>query len=246
MKRNGLLKCGVALLTTSSALADQPKQEMPALALEMPAPALETLSPPDYRPWTVAIESGTMGFVGGSVSWRFADHFGARVGVDWAGFSNNNLAVDSLHYDASIRLLSEPLTFDLYPWKDHSFHISVGALFNQNKLSGTSTDKGIVTIDNISFPSRPGDFSMTIHQQPVNPYLSFGGNFFYFDHAHHWAMGGEAGVAYMGDPDVSASQNRGADPVLRAVLPHVKSHLENYANDFKWWPVLKLNVSYSF
>ena len=34
--------------------------------------------------------------------------------------------------------MSEPFTFDIYPWKEHSFRISVGLQFNQNQLTGTA------------------------------------------------------------------------------------------------------------
>src|ERR1017187_8704426 len=111
------------LLTASSALAEPAK-------LEMPAP--ETLAPPDYRPWTVSLEAGTVG-VGGSVAWRFADHFGARLAVDGIATSDSQLGIKGINYDSKLRLLSEPLTFDLYPWKEHSFHISLGVMFNQNE-----------------------------------------------------------------------------------------------------------------
>jgi len=238
MKRNSLLKCGLALLTASSALADPPKLEMPAMAPEPLSPAPEPLAPPDFRPWTISLEAGTLG-AGGSVAWRVADHWGVRTGVDYFQYSDNGLAIGDLHYNAKARLLNEPLTLDLYPWKKHSFHVSLGVLFNQNELTGTAVDTGRVL--GLFAP-----LNLKITQQPVNPYLSLGGNFFYFDRAHHWAMGGELGIAYTGDRQASLTWGDKAHPVAGAAWNHEQAQIKSWADQYQWSPVLKLNVSYSF
>lgn len=209
-----------------------------ASAAEAP-PAEEFSGPALYRPWTLGIEAGTTG-AGGSVLWRFADHWGARAGFDYFEYSDSGLAIKNLNYDATVRLMSEPLTFDIYPWKKHSFHISVGVQFNQNRLTGTATDGGTVNPPDIL-----GTLNLDLEQQPVNPYLSIGGNFLYFDRAHHWALGGELGVTYTGDPKVSLTSSR-SGPGIDAALRAEASRIEDYASQFKWWPVVKLMVSYSF
>jgi len=202
--------------------------------------AAESLEPPVYRPWTVGLEAGTTG-AGGSLSWRFADHFGARAGFDYFEYSDSGLAIKSLTYDAKLRLMSEPLTLDIYPWKAHSFHISAGVQFNQNRLTGTADNTGA-----INPPPGVGALHLSIEQELVNPYLSIGGNFFCFDRAHHWAMGWELGVAYTGEPDVSLTRSGRPAPLLDAAVRREQSRVQDYADQFKWWPVLKLTVSYSF
>jgi hypothetical protein len=185
---------------------------------------------PLYRPLTLGVEAGTTG-LGGYFSWRFSDLLGARVGADYFSYSDT-ITVEHTRYTATGRLLSEPLTLDIYPWKKHSFHISAGVMFNQNRLTGDALVAGAGGF---------GLVTMKIEQQPVNPYLSIGGNFFYFDHAHHWAMGGELGVAYTGDQKVSVSEAAGFSAAGR----REQANLEHYANKYQWWPVLKLGVSYS-
>jgi hypothetical protein len=90
-----------------------------------------------------------------------------------------------------------------------------------------------------------GTLSLRVEQQPVAPYLSIGGPFFYFDHAHHWAMGGELGVAYTGEPKVSLTSSA-SGPLIDAALRREQSKAQNWANQFKWFPVVKLQVSYTF
>lgn len=199
----------------------------------------EFSAPPLYRPWTLGVEAGTTG-AGGTLSWRFADHWGVRSGFDYFEYSDSGFAIKDLSYDAKIRVMSEPLTLDIYPWKKHSFHISAGVQFNQNQLSGTAVDSGTIIP-----PAVLGTLHLNVEQQPVNPYLSIGGNFFYFDRAHHWAMGGELGVAYTGEPKVSLTSSF-SGPVIDAGLRYEQNRIQDYANQFKWWPVVKLMVSYSF
>jgi hypothetical protein len=206
----------------------------------------ESPSRPAYWEWTVGADAGSAG-LGGFGSWRFYDYVGVRAGFDYFQWTENNLSVGDLNYNAKVRLMSEPLTLDLYPWKKHSFHISVGMLFNQNQITGTSTGFGPVTIggQTFQFPN-VGTLNLKIEQQVVNPYLGIAGNFFYFDHAHHWAMGGELGVAYTGDPKVSLTRSGPPAPLIDAAVGREQKKAQNYADQFRWLPVVKLMVTYSF
>jgi hypothetical protein len=211
--------------------------------------SVESLSRPPYREWTVGAEVGSTG-IGGFGSWRFDNHLGVRAGFDYFQWTENNLHIGDLGYNAKVRLMSEPLTLDIYPWMKHSFHISAGMLFNQNQLTGTSTGLGPVTIggEEFQFPD-VGTLNLKVEQKLVNPYLSIGGNFFYFDHAHHWALGGELGVAYTGEPNVSLTRTSSGGPlsgVIDAAVSREQQKAQDWANQFKWFPVVKLMVSYSF
>jgi len=212
-----------------------------------PATAPESSPPPFYRPLTLGVEAGTTG-VGGSLGWRFAAHWGVRSGFDYFRSSENDVDIKDLTYSAKLRLLSEPLTLDLYPWKKHSFHISVGALFNQNRLTGTASGTGTIIINGQPFlTDLVGTLNLKIEQQPVNPYLTIGGNFFYFDRAHRWAMGGELGVAYTGDQKVSLTRSGPSAPLIDAAVRAEQTRVQDYADEhYKWLPVVKLTVNYSF
>jgi hypothetical protein len=64
--------------------------------------------------------------------------------------------------------------------------------------------------------------------------------------ADHWAMGGELGVAYTGDPKASLSWADHSHPVIDAVWRHEQARVQSWADQFTWFPVVKLNVNYSF
>ena len=220
-----------------------------ARAAEVANSLTEMPSRPDYREWTVGTDAGSAG-LGGFISWHFYDHLGMRAGFDYFQWTENNLSVGDLNYNAKVRLISEPLTLDIYPWKKHSFHISAGVLFNQNQITGTSTGLGPITIGGQTFQfSDVGSLNLKVEQQLVNPYLSIGGNFLYFDHAHHWALGGELGVAYTGEPKVSLTRSGSSGPLgsaIDAAVRHEQQKAQNWADQFKWMPVVKLMVTYAF
>jgi hypothetical protein len=239
-----LLTAMVACALGSTAIPLVAQQSTNALEKATPD---ETSEPPPYRPWAVGLGIGTAGIFGGGVSWRFADHLGARVGVGYAEGSWDDVGIAGTKYNARLQLLAEPLTVDVYPWKKSSFHVSLGIMFNQNELKGSATGDGTITLDGQTFTrAEVGSLHMKVEQKLVNPYLTIGGNLFYFDRAHHWAFVGELGVAYTGEPSVSLTRSGPASPAVDAALQGAEKRLENFANDYKWWPVLKLAVTYSF
>lgn len=210
------------------------------------ASSADSSSNPFYQPLTLGLEAGTTG-AGGFVAWHFANHWGVRTGFDYLQYSQDHQSIGDLNYNTKLQLMSEPLTLDFYPWKKNSFHVSVGVLFNQNKLTGSASGDQTINLDGETFTiDRVGSLNLKIEQQAVNPYLGIGGTLFHFDHAHRWALGGELGVAYTGDPKVSLTRSGTYNPAIDAAVRREQNKAQDYANQYKWYPVIKLNVSYSF
>jgi hypothetical protein len=187
-----------------------------------------------YHPFTINVEGGTTG-LGGGANWRFWDHLGIGGTFDYFSFYYSPM-IGGIGFNSHLRLMSEPATLNIYPWKDHSFHISVGALFNQNQLTGSRT--GTVDIDGTPYT---GTVTMEVRQQVVNPYLSIGGNL-YFDRGHHVSLGTELGVFYTGEPRVSVNAP-GAPP---EAVQGLENEIRHYARKAEFWPLLKLSLNYSF
>jgi len=231
----------LAHLTTTRVLA---QTETNAVETTPPTEAPE---PPPYRPWTIGAGVGTDGIFGGGVSWRFSDHLGTRFGVGYSESTWDHVGIADIHYDAKLRLLLEPLTLDVYPWQKHSFHVSVGMMFNQNQLTGSASGTGTITIDGQPFTrSEVGSLNMKVTQQPVNPYLTIGGTLFYFDRAHHVGFAGELGAAYTGNPDVSLTRSGPPSAAIDRAVNGAQGALQHYADQYKWWPIVKVAVTYSF
>jgi hypothetical protein len=199
---------------------------------------------PVCRPLSLSGEFGTTGG-GGNVSWRFLGHLGLRAGGDYFSYDYSG-KIEDVKYNSRVRLLSGTASLDIYPWKKHSFRISLGALINQSELTGSPDPTQNVTIDGVTFtPADVGTLRVKIKPDSVNPYVAMGGTFFYFDHAHHWSLGGEIGVAYT-KWDVSLSHSTPPDPTLDQAIANERRKIKKKLNDYPVWPIVKLQVSYAF
>jgi hypothetical protein len=197
-------------------------------------PATNNVSTAPYHPFTISGDVGTTG-AGGGANWRFSDHFGMGGTMEYFPY-NYTPTIAGIDFDSHLTLMSETALLNLYPWRKHSFHFNVGALFNQNHLTGSKT--GTVDLNGTPYT---GTVSMDVKQQPVDPYISLGGNL-YFDKGHHVSLGAEAGVFYTGEPRVSVTAAGAASGDVKSLQDEVV----HYARKAEFWPVLKLSLNYSF
>jgi hypothetical protein len=204
-----------------------------------------------YQPFTIGAEAGTTG-VGGSVNWRFSDHVGARAGLHYFSYSKDDNEIEGITYRTDLRLMSEPLAVDIYPWQSSSFRITVGVLLNQNELEGVVPQDQVAgrtfipigAAGNTYDSAAIGDLTLTADQMAVSPYLAVGANW-YLDNAKHWSLAGEIGVAYTGSPDITlTTSNPGT--VNPTDLASETAELEDAAGSYKFYPILKVSVNYSF
>jgi len=215
------------------------------------AKAADESGAPDYRPFTLGLEASSTG-LGGSVNWRFADHFGARAGLNYFTYSKDGNEIEGISYNTDTRLMSEPLAVDIYPWAHKTFRVTVGLLLNQNQLEGVVPQNPVNGANFIpigdagnSYDSAAiGDLNMKIEQWPVSPYLSIGASW-YLDKAKHWSLSGEIGVAYTGNPDVTLTTGN-PGTVAPSDLASEADQLQDWADKYKFWPILKIGVNYSF
>ena len=248
MKTIGLLVCGLVLgfAHNAAAAADEP----------------------NYRPFTIGVDAGTTG-LGGSASWRFSDNFGVRGGVNYfsydtdeftySGSMSNGAAVTDQKFNVSLRLMSEPLALDYYPSAKSSFRISLGVLINQNRFKGSVPTNGLpdTTFDVNDHPyfqsGMPGGLELEVKQMALSPYLSIGGSV-YLDKSRHWSLSGELGVAYTGSPKISLTSpnydpqndNPGNPYTLSDDLNAEEKKIQKDADKYKFYPIVKIGVSYSF
>jgi hypothetical protein len=201
------------------------------------AASLQAQDSPSYHPFTIGPEIGTTGY-GGTATWRFLDHFGVTGGFDYFHYAYDN-TIESVSYDARLRLQSEPVGLALYPSADSSFHVNLGIVFNQNKLTGVNQN-GTFTLNGNTYN---GTLNLDIQQQPISPYVSMAGNFFYFDKGHHVSLGGELGCMYTGTPRVGLTSS---NPAANNDVATERELVIKYANDFKFWPIAKLGLNISF
>ncbi len=218
---------------------------------------------PNYRAVTIGVDAGTTGF-GGSASLRFSDHFGVRGGVNYFSYDTDEFtyttrdpglspAVDQ-KFKASVRLLSEPIALDYYPSAKSSFRVSLGVLINQNEFTANVQNSGVsgssFVFNGVNYLQSgfTNGVDLEIKQQILSPYVSVGTSF-YFGKSKRWALSGELGVAYTGSPKVTLSTPNSAYNGNQAYLDDVaaeEAKIEKEAEDYKFYPIVKIGVSYSF
>jgi hypothetical protein len=207
---------------------------------EAPPTASIVSAPPEFQPFTLGVQGGFPG-PGVKADWRFANHFGAGAAFDYLSYSYNG-EIKGINYKIDLRLMSEPLTLNWYPWKRSSFHIGAGVLLNENHLTGSANG------NNLNFGGTTyighGTANLDIKQQLVDPYVSIGGNI-YFDKAHHWSLGGELGAFYTGEPRVDFTANT-TPPASQQSVQSEQNEIKHYAKDAEVLPVLELSLNYSF
>lgn len=197
------------------------------------------------KPFPISInaEAGTTG-LGGAVAWRFLPHLGIRGGMHYLRYTSPDFEVEddgsTTTYNTRLQLQSEPVTLDIHPWRNSSFRVSAGVLFNQNEFIGNSS--GDVEIDGTTYPGE--QLTFRVDQEEVCPYIGIGGDFVHFGKARRWALGGEIGVAFTGTWDVSVNNPTGGIPPDE--LEKERQDIQDELKDIKFWPVLKLYLSSRF
>ena len=192
-------------------------------------------------PFSVGVEAGTTG-IGGNAAWRFCDYLGIESGADYFQYTYNGTIKDN-SYAAKLKLASVPVNLEVFPWRRSSFHISLGALLNDNHLTGTA---GPGTINLGNGYTYTGNLSLSYKPQQVDPYVGIGGNL-YFDRAHHFSLMGAVGVAYAGNGRVSLTATPAQTTAAGvAAVQNEQSKIERYGSYLKYWPVIKVGFTYSF
>jgi len=203
----------------------------------------------NYQPFSLSAEAGTLG-LGVSAGWRFTDHLGVRGGVNYFSYSHDGNKIEDVSYNSKLRLLSLPVGLDIYPWQNRSFHFSIGALINMNRLTAVAPAQapGALSIplgnsggiDSAAI----GDLRLKVEQQTFSPFISIGGNF-NLNRAKSLSLGCELGVAYTGSPDVSLTRSLGPDAIDTQVAIE-RQKLKDKMSDYKFYPIVKVSFNYAF
>lgn len=195
-----------------------------------------------------SIDLGTTG-VGLHVTTPVAAKLNARFGVNFAKYSYDGNTSD-VEYDLKLKLATVDALLDYHPF-DSAFRISGGAVYNGSKIDAHGKpEAGIYTINGKVYTSAAvGDLSGKIDFRKVAPYLGIG-----FGNALKeagWNFGMDLGVTFQGSPKTELAANgcnfsvAGCAQLDRDVAAeNVK--LADEVDDYKFYPVLRVGVSYRF
>ncbi|WP_321817054.1 MULTISPECIES: hypothetical protein [unclassified Paraburkholderia] len=187
---------------------------------------------------------GTDG-IGLGAGYGISSHFGARAEVDGFHLAHNFSAGD-LHYDASLTLIHGGLFADFFPAPSvFPVRLTAGVLVGGDNLSGDATStSGTYSFNGTTVDTNGESVHAKLKYPTLRPYLGIG--FGHNPNKRGLSMAFDAGVAY-GKPKVSFDVP--ADIVSAAGQENVnaeESQLQSKANKLRFYPIVKVSVTYRF
>jgi hypothetical protein len=200
------------------------------------------------RDVAATVDLGTTG-LGLHLSTPLAAKLNGRIGVNIANTSYEGNTSD-LGYDFKLKLKTVDALLDYHPF-DSAFRLTGGVVYNGNKIDARAKPSGgTYTINNVPYNAATvGDLSSKIDFRKAAPYLGIGwGNAV---KEAGWSFGTDLGIMFQGTPKTQlASNNCTALPILCSRLAsdvaaeNVK--LGEEVKDFKFYPVIRVGLSYRF
>lgn len=192
---------------------------------------------------------GTTG-VGAHFSVPVQPNMNARFGLNYLNYSESGYD-SQVHYNATLTLQTFDALLDYFPM-DGRFRVSGGLVYNGNRADLTAKPDSTGTL---KFNGRryvaatAGTVTGNVEFRKMAPYLGIGWGNAVKDSG--WRFSTDLGVLYQGSPTTSL-RNRGCTESadfcaqLRSDVADERKSLSDKANNFRFYPVLRLSVSHSF
>jgi hypothetical protein len=202
-----------------------------------------------YGPLAVADEVyGQIGTEGGGIGYGHAFGSLANVRAEFNGVSfSHSFNSGGLHYDGTATLAHAGLYGDFFPAPSVvPFRFTAGVLIGGDNVDADATSmSGTYTINGVAYPTLGESIHARAKYPVVRPYLGIG-----FGHSplatKGFSMFVDAGVAY-GKPKVDFDVP--ADIVAEAGQANVNAEeqsLQNTADRLRFYPIVKVGVTYRF
>ncbi|MDE0703777.1 MAG: hypothetical protein OXH59_08650 [Rhodospirillaceae bacterium] len=210
---------------------------------------------------TVGAHGSTLG-AGVSVGYDISRSFSVRAMANYFSFDRKESSAGN-RYSVDVQLLSLGLLGDWHPF-ENGFRVTAGVLYNGNKFTFASRTSEFGAGDE----SYSGDLKAELGFNAIAPYLGIGWTSGRAD-GPGFSFFADAGVIYQGAPRLSVSGRvddnnnascsfsvsesgratvRGACnlPALSADLEKEHADLKGQLDNFKFYPVVMLGVTYRF
>lgn len=179
------------------------------------------------------------------------DNLNARIGFSSYSYNYNGSTGD-VNYDFKLKLQTIDALLDWYPMQG-SFHLSAGFFHNGNKITSVARPgiNGTYTINGNTYTlAEAGTIDGNTDFRSAAPYFGIGwGNPAGTNRG--WGFTSDLGVIYQGAPSSSLTSSGCAATAqicaqLYSDLNAETNNLDQKTNNFKYFPVLRVGVSYSF
>jgi hypothetical protein len=189
----------------------------------------------------VYTQIGTEG-IGLGAGAALSEAFGVRAEVNY-GRLNDDFSAGDIDYEAKIKLRGAGLYGDWFPTPS-SFRLTAGASFNNSRIDATGTSSSTLTINGRRYSAAGEAVIGTIEWPTVMPYLGVG--FGHGPRARGWGFFADLGFL-IGKPKTTLTATPGLlAQVPPADLERERRELQDKADDYRLYPVVKIGVSYAF
>jgi opacity protein-like surface antigen len=198
----------------------------------------------------VSADIGTTG-LGLRLSVPLQKNLHARIGFNYLHYSYSGNTSD-VDYDFKLKLQTLEALLDWFPMASQ-FRVSAGLVYNGNQIDavGKSNNTGSYTLNGNTYnASNAGRIDGQVDFRKAAPYLGIGwGNALAKDKG--WGFTSDLGVLFQGSPKTSLT-NSGCTfsnaqcAQLASDVAAENAKLRDEADSFKFYPVVRVGVSYKF
>lgn len=199
----------------------------------------------------ISAEVGTTG-LGLHLTLPVSANLNSRIGFNVFSFDTSR-STDDAEYDAKLKLNTIDALLDYHPMTGSGLRLTGGLVYNNNRIDVTARPTGSSTYTfngNLYNASQVGEVDGRIDFRKVAPYLGFGwGNA--PGSRSGWSFTSDFGVMFQGSPNTSLTNRNCTLDValcnrLAGDLEAENRELQDDADSFRFYPVVRIGVSYRF
>ena len=187
-------------------------------------------------------------------------------------YSLNNLSVSGFSANGSVNFAAGGVSLDVYPFPNHGFRLSPGALFyNQNRISalGLAAPGTSVKIDGTTYYSETSDplnatANLGLNSRKEAFTMTTGWGNLIPRRGGHWSFPFEIGAAFVGAPSLSVvasgsacldpaqtqcSSITGSSQIATSFQSNLAAQVAKWKSDvspFSYYPIVSFGVGYNF
>jgi hypothetical protein len=191
----------------------------------------------------VTAKVGTLG-VGGDLTVGLGSELNLRGGYNWFSY-DRTVSLNEADLDGTLDMNTIPVLLDWHCFGG-GFRISGGVVVNNNEISLSATPGTVLELDRRGFRVESVDGSVTFDE--LAPYAGIGyGNAIGKDGSWHFFC--DFGVLFQGEPEVQATAKASNPGVQGALNRALQVEIDDYQKDiedYAYWPVIAIGLSYRF
>ena len=186
----------------------------------------------------------------------WGERLAGRLGA-YAWDQDLDYTVSSITYEGELDLLNLAALVDYHPGGG-AFRFTAGLIYTQNEVRGRAPLTALLDEEDRALAQQIaqqlglviGDLTGTLEVDPVAPYVGLGAG----ATRGGWHLSFDLGVMYHGEPDATLQADTdlplelvpGAEVALELLLAREEAEIEAETDDYPFYPVVALGVSYRF